>query len=68
MEILTEGNRHRADEIRSEPKIFFCRLCGCRYRAERTEYERGYSWYDNSFIFKATCPCCGEMVRLTEPV
>lgn len=61
MEILTAGNKKKADELRKKIRIFECHLCGCRWSADKTEYTIEYDWQNGRNVYKSVCPCCGEV-------
>lgn len=66
MYILTPGNRERAEAIRNEEKIFLCHLCGCRWKANQDDYVRNWDYQTGNYIMSSVCPCCNEVIQLTE--
>ena len=65
--ILKPGDKEKAEKIREQSRIFFCPLCECRWKAIRNDYTRDWDFRENNYILRAVCPCCNEVVTVTEP-
>lgn len=62
--ILEEGDRAKAEEARKHPVIFRCLACGCRWKAEQTDYTTTAWTMYNARIVRSVCPCCNEVVSM----
>lgn len=59
MEIIRTG---MVENVR-KPRVFVCQKCGCKFRADNTEYKEASQielFYDG-ITRKCKCPCCGNM-------
>lgn len=58
MKIIKQGDLNRLKEI----KRFECKVCGCVFEAENTEYRRDYSQRENCGWYASKCPTCHSWV------
>jgi len=65
--ILEKGDKKKAEEVRAQSRIFFCHLCGCRWKATRHDYTRDWDFRTGNYILSGVCPCCNEVIRMEEP-
>jgi len=57
MIIIKHGDKERLNKT----KLFYCKECGCEFKATKDEYKYDGAQY-NMFYYKCKCPCCGNIV------
>jgi hypothetical protein len=45
-----------------EMRFFKCKVCGCEFEADNTEYRRDYSQRENCGWYTIKCPTCDRWV------
>ena len=56
MKIIKHGDINKLKKI----KTFNCKLCGCLFEADNTEYKTGFQY--NEIYYYIKCPFCGKKV------
>ena len=60
MKVIKEGNIRTLKKV----KTFYCKICGCIFEADNSEYKIGSQYNESYYYIK--CPFCNNFVYKDE--